>query len=41
MNKYNWKEINYPLKIDYWKRLRKIVQQLLLTFSILTKKKYV
>ena len=41
INKYNWKRINYPSKIDDWKRLRKIIQQLLLIFCISKKKKYV
>ena len=41
INKYNWKGINYPSKIDDWKRLRKIIQQLLLIFCILKKEKHV
>ena len=39
INKYKWKGINYPSKIDDWKTLRKIIQQLLLIFCILKKKK--
>ena len=41
INKYNWKGINYPSKIDDWETLRKIIQQLLLIFCIPKKKKYV
>ena len=40
INKYKWKGINYASKIDDWKTLRKIIQQLLLIFCILKKKKY-
>ena len=39
MNKNNWKEINYPSKIDDWNRLKKTIQQLLLIFFILKKEK--
>ena len=39
INKYNWKKINYPSKIDDWKRFEKI-QQLLLIFCMLKNKKY-
>ena len=41
INKYNWKGINYPSKINNWKRLRKIIQQLLLILYILKEKEYV
>ena len=41
INKYNQKGINYPSQINDWKRLRKIIQQLILIFCILKKKKYV
>ena len=41
INKYKWKGINYPLKIDDWKTFEKKIQQLLLIFCILKKKKYV
>ena len=27
VDKYNWKGINDPTKIDVWKRLRKIIHQ--------------
>ena len=37
LNKYNWKGINYPSKIDDWKNN----QQLPLILCILKKKKYV
>ena len=36
-NKYNWEKINYPSKIDDWKKLEKIIQKLLLIFCILKK----
>ena len=39
INKY--KGINYPLKIDDWKAFEKIIQQLILIFCILKRKKYV
>ena len=39
INKYNWKGINYPAKMDDWKSLKKIIQQLLLIFCILKKRK--
>ena len=29
MNKYNWEKINYPSKINDWKKFKKIIQQLL------------
>ena len=38
INKYNWKGTNYPSKTNDWKRLRKIIRQLLLIFCILKKK---
>ena len=41
INKYNWNNIRYPSKIDAGKRLRKIIQQLLLMFCILMKWRYV
>ena len=34
INKYNWKGINYPLKIDDWESFEKKIQQLLLIFCI-------
>ena len=41
INKYNWKGINYPSKIDYWKTFGRMIQQLLLIFYIVKKKKHV
>ena len=42
MNKYNWKGINYPSKIDDWKTFEKNnPREILLIFCILKKKKYV
>ena len=41
INKYNWKGINYPSKIDDLKMFQKIIWQLLLMFCILKKKNYV
>ena len=41
INKYNCKGINYPTKIDDLKTSAKKIQQLLLIFCILQKKKYV
>ena len=41
INNYNWKVINHLTKIDHWKTFAKIIQQLLLIFCILKKKKYV
>ena len=38
MNKYNWEKINYPSKINDWKKFKKIIQQLLSIFYILEKK---
>ena len=38
--KYNWERVNHPSKIDDWKSLRKIIQQLFLIFCITMKKKY-
>ena len=38
MNKYNWGKINYLLKINDWKKFKKIIQQLLSIFCILEKK---
>ena len=35
INKYNWKGINYPSKIDDWETFEKKIWQLLLTFCIL------
>ena len=40
INKYNWEEINYPSKIDDWKRFAKNNSTGLLTFFILKEKKY-
>ena len=40
MNKYNWNGIKYPSKIDDWKAFEKNIQQLLLIFYIINKKKY-
>ena len=37
IKKHNWKGANYLSKIDDWKRLRKIIQQLLSIFYILRK----
>ena len=37
MNKYNWEEVNFPSGKGDWKKLRIIIQQLLLTFFILKK----
>ena len=41
INKYNYRGINYPSKIDDWKMFEKNNQQLLLIFCILKKNKYV
>ena len=41
INNYNWLGINYPSKIEDSERFEKIIQQLLLMFPILKKKKYV
>ena len=41
INKYNWKGISYPIKIDDWKAFEKIIQQLFLIFCILKKKTYI
>ena len=32
MNKYNWKRVNYPSKIDDWERFQKSNEQLFLIF---------
>ena len=40
MNKYNWNGIKYQSKIDDWKAFEKNIQQLLLIFFIINKKKY-
>ena len=41
INKFSWKGMSYPSKIDDWKLLRKIILQWLVTFSILKKNKYI
>ena len=38
IKKYNWEGINYPPEKDDWKKLRKLMQQLLLMFFILKRK---
>ena len=39
-NKYNWNGIKYPSKINDSKTFEKIVQQLLLMFSVIKKWKF-
>ena len=38
-NNYNWEGINYPSKVEYWKRFKN--NQFLSVFCILKKSKYV
>ena len=38
IKKYNWEGINYSPEKDDWKKLRKLMQQLLLMFFILKRK---
>ena len=40
INKYNWKGINYPSKIDDWKTFEKNSPTIALIFFILNKKQY-
>ena len=41
INKYNWEEVNFPSKKDDWKKIEKLILELLLMFCMLKKKKYV
>ena len=41
INRYNWEGINFPREKDDWKKLGKIMLQLLLMFRMLKKKKYI
>ena len=34
INKYKWKVLNYPSKADGWNKIKKRIQQLLLTFCV-------
>ena len=39
VNKYNWEGIDFPLEQYDWKKLTKAIEQLLLMFCMLKKKK--
>ena len=41
INKYNWEGINFLPEKNDWKKMRKIMQQMLLIFCMLKKKKYI
>ena len=41
INKYDQEGINFPSEKDDWKKIAKIMQQLLLMFCMLKKKKYI
>ena len=41
VDKYNWEGINFQSELDYWKKMRKIMQEWLLMICMLKKKKYI